>query len=325
MSVQSAKKLIDRALADLAKRGQVYTAQDVEAVLIDCIGLFEIEEVAPEESRLDYLNLFCQAKEVEGRTPKTVERYRYIVTKLLKSVAVPETSITIYHLRKYFSEQKARGVSDSSLEGERAVFSAYFGWLMRERLITANPCDNLAAIKHVKKVRKPYTLTDMERIKDACKTLRDKALVMFLASSGCRVNEVCSLDRDAVNLIAKECVVLGKGNKERTVYINDVAVLALNRYLESRKDDSPALFVGKGSARITPGGVRAALKRIEAASGVENVHPHRFRRTLATNLINRGMPIQEVAAILGHDKIDTTMTYVYIESGNVKSSYSKYA
>lgn len=325
MSVQSAKKMIDHALEELAKRGQVYTAQDIEAVLIDCIGLFDVVEKVRDESRLDYLDLFCQAKQVEGRTPKTVDRYRYIVTKLLKAVTVPETSITIFHLRKYFADQKARGVSDSSLEGERSVFSSYFGWLARERLITTNPCDNLAAIKHVKKVRKPYTLTELEKIKDACCTLRDKALVAFLASSGCRVNEVCSLDRDAVNLIAKECVVLGKGNKERTVYINEVTVLALNRYLASRKDDSPSLFTGHGTKRLSPQGVRAALKRIEAASGVENVHPHRFRRTLATSLINRGMPIQEVAAILGHDKIDTTTTYVYIESANVKTSYSKYA
>ena len=136
---------------------------------------------------------------------------------------------------------------------------------------------------------------------------------------------MCELNRDDIDFAAGECIVHGKGNKERTVYINSVAMMNLKRYLTARGDSNQALFIGQRKNRITPHGVRAMLKVIEEKSGVENVHPHRFRRTLATSLINRGMPIQEVAAILGHDKIDTTMRYVYIDRRSLKNAYQKYA
>jgi site-specific recombinase XerD len=220
---------------------------------------------------------------------------------------------------------KARGIQDRTLEGIRSVYCSYFGWLQKEGLLPSNPCANLTAIKSTKKVRVPYTDVDIEKLKEACQCNRDKALISFLLSTGCRISEVCGLNRDSINFVSGECTVLGKGDKERVVFIDDVTGMLLRRYLSERSDNYDALFVGRGSERMTPGGVRARLHRIAAEAGVENVHPHRFRRTLATSLIDRGMKIQDVASILGHDKLDTTMQYVFMNKDNVKNEYKKYA
>jgi site-specific recombinase XerD len=201
---------------------------------------------------------------------------------------------------------------------------SYFGWLQKEGLLEANPCANLAPIKCVKKVRVPYTEVDIERLKESCWCTRDKALIVFLLSTGCRISEVCGLNRDSIDFISGECTVLGKGNKERTVFIDDVTAMLLQRYLSERTDESPALFSGKGTKRMTPSGIRARLHNIAKKADIDNVHPHRFRRTLATTLINHGMQIQEVASILGHDKLDTTMKYVYIDKTKIKNSYRKF-
>lgn len=162
-------------------------------------------------------------------------------------------------------------------------------------------------------------------MKFCCKTIRDRAILAFMLSTGCRISEMCQLNRDDVDLNTMECRVLGKGNKERIVFLDQVAAMLLREYLAQRKDDSPALFVGRLTNRLSPNGVRKMLSNISSASTVDHVHPHKFRRTLATSLIRHGMPIQEVAAILGHDKLDTTMQYVVLDKTDVKNSYRRYA
>ena len=144
-------------------------------------------------------------------------------------------------------------------------------------------------------------------------------------ATGCRISEVCGLNRGDIDFTNRQCVVIGKGDKERTVYMDDVSTMLLQRYLKSRIDDCEALFIGKGTERMTPGGIRTMLKKLALKANVENVHPHRFRRTLATTLIKHGMSIEEVAQILGHEKIDTTMKYIYIDQSNVKNSYTRQA
>lgn len=211
------------------------------------------------------------------------------------------------------------------MDGVRQVFSAYFGWLQKEGLLRENPTVNLGKIKSVKKVRRPYSEVDLEKLKESCRSDRDRAIMALLLSTGCRISEVCRLNRDSIDFDRGEILVLGKGNKERTVFIDEVAAMLVKRYLESRTDTEEALFIGKGTSRLHPGGVRFMLKSIAKEAGVENVHPHRFRRTLATSLIDHGMAIQEVAAILGHDKLDTTMKYVYLDKNNIKSAYRRFA
>lgn len=176
-----------------------------------------------------------------------------------------------------------------------------------------------------KRQKKTFTDIDMEKLSRSCKCKRDRAIIAFLASTGCRVSEVTGLDRDAVDLDQLTCVVHGKGNKERRVYLDGVTGMLIRAYLAERKDADPALFVNRYNVRMNPDGVREMLNRVAEEAGVEHVHPHKFRRTLATNMARHGMPIQEVARILGHDKIDTTMRYVVLDDEDIKHQYRKFA
>lgn len=305
------------------------TATDMSKVLSivsDKLPRYDMNTIS-DQSNIDSDDLtkaYLTALEVGGRSRLTVERYRYIISRMKATIAVPIRDITVYHLRKYLSDEKTRGISDRTLEGIRQVFSAYFNWLQREGLIKTNPTANLGSIKYLKKQKNIYSDADIERMKCACKNARDKAIVCFLKATGCRISEVTQLNRDDVNFTTMECVVLGKGNKERVVYLDQIAILTLQEYLECRTDQSKALFVGKGSERLTPNGIRRMLTQLGMDAHVEHVHPHKFRRTLATNLIRHGMVIQEVSATLGHDKLDTTMQYVVLDKTAMKHSYCKY-
>ena len=304
------------------------TAADMAKVLSavsDQLADYSVIYAAHETPIDDLLDAYTTAMQIQGRSEKTIERYKYLIGRLMQDVNVPTRSITVYHLRQYLAKEKARGISDRTLEGTREVFSAYFNWLHREQLIDTNPTANLGAIKCPKKIKMTYSEIDIEKMKFCCKTLRDRAIISFLMSTGCRISEMTKLNRDDVDLANLECTVLGKGNKERTVFLDSVTGMLIRDYLNQRKDDSPALFLSKRKKRLTAGGVRAMMVRLAKASTVEHVHPHKFRRTLATSLIRHGMPIQEVAAILGHDKLDTTMQYVVLDKTDVKNSYRKYA
>lgn len=298
----------------------------VLSAVSDQLSYCEVEQLNDENLSLDdLLDAFITALQIEGRSKKTIERYRYLIQKMMNSVKVQTRNITVYHLRKYLAQEKERGISDRTLEGTRQVFCSYFNWLHRERLIDTNPVSNLGAIKCQKKIKGTYTEIDIERLKYNAKTIRDRAIVAFLLSSGCRISEMTQLNRTDVDLTILECKVLGKGNKERTVYLDEATGMLVREYLKQRGDTFPALFAGKGTERISPSGVRQMLVKLSKESNVAHVHPHKFRRTLATNLIRHGMPIQEVASILGHDKLDTTMQYVILNKDDVKNSYRKYA
>jgi site-specific recombinase XerD len=305
------------------------TAEDmtkVMTIVADVLEGFEmLETVVDIDTNDDLLNCYIDALKVQGRSAKTLERYRYIITKMMKKVGVSTRRVTVYHLRSYLSTLQAKGVKDTTIEGERQVFSAYFNWLQRESLIERNPTANLGAIKCAKKKKKIFSRVDIEKLRNNCKTERDKAIVSFLAATGCRISEVTGLNRDEIDFNGLECVVHGKGNKERTVYIDPVAALQLRTYIDGRKDACPALFAGKGGKRLLPGGVRCTLKELAERAGVEHCHPHKFRRTLATELGRHGMPIQEIATVLGHDKIDTTMKYVIVNEEETKHDYRRYA
>lgn len=278
-----------------------------------------------DQEKDDCLNAFLTARTIECRSQKTLDRYRYIIGRLMDFVKLPTRRITVHHIRAYLSAEKARGIADSTLEGYRQIFSGYFNWLQRESLIDRNPTANLGTIKCAKKEKKIYSAIDFEKMNRCCNSTRDLAIINFLSSTGCRVSEMTGLNRDDVNLQSLECAVHGKGNKVRTVYLSDVAGMLLREYLADRKDDHSALFYSKKGNRLAPGSVRYALKQIAMRSNVEHVHPHKFRRTLATNLARHGMPIQEVANILGHENIDTTMQYVVLNKEDTKSSYRRYA
>lgn len=328
MSIASKQLLIKQLRSQL---DDVLTANDLEKVqdkLNDILSAFDVEEIpgAFQNSDSDDLfRAFFDAKKIEGRSDLTLKRYKYILNRMMKEVETPVTQITVFHLRRYLMNLKQTGMADSTLDGIRSVICTFFGWLTKEGLLKTNPAANLSPIKCQKKVRLPFTDTDIEKLKENCFTDRDKALISFLLATGCRISEVCALNRNSIDFQNRQCTVLGKGNKERTVFFDELTAMYLKRYFAQRKDNCVALFANHMRERITPHGVRVQLCDIGKRAGIENVHPHRFRRTLATTLIDHGMPIQEVASVLGHDKLDTTMTYVYIDRTRVKSSYLKYA
>ena len=334
MAIDAKQSFLNEIEKQCADKLTVTGMNDVLRIISDILMDFDMRKLACHRWNMkqdDMLQAFVDSMHVQGRSEKTIERYKYIIGRFMKFTKVQTRNINVYHIRNWIASEKARGIQDSTLEGNRQVLSSFFGWLHREGLIEKNPVVNIGTIKSQKKQRKTYTSTDIERLYQGCEllqgreALRDKAIVHFLRSTGCRISEMTSLNRDAVDLKSLECVVHGKGNKDRTVYMDEVAGLILNQYLQSRKDLNPALFVGKGDKRLEADGVRCMLKRLGKASGVEHVHPHKFRRTLATGLARHGMPIQEICSLLGHEKIETTMHYVNVNKDDTKMDYRRFA
>lgn len=306
----------------------VLTVEQMTAMRRVAVGIldhFEMTELQMTEAGDDdLLECYLQAMRVQSRSKRTIERYEYVIRRLMDALKVPTRRITVHHLRNYLAAEQARGVKDSTLEGTRQVFTAYFNWLQREALIEKNPTANLGAIKVAKVEKKSYSEAEMARLYMSCENVRDRAIIHFLSSTGCRISEMTGLNRDDVDLDKLECIVHGKGNKERMVYLSETAGMLLKEYLESRKDDEEPLFLGQ-RGRLQPGGVRNMMYQLSIRAGVDHVHPHRFRRTRATELTRRGMPIQEVARILGHEKIDTTMKYIHMTNDQVKADIRRLA
>lgn len=325
MALEAKAMLMGEVERDLMDKLTAKDISTVMSIIADRLTRYTMERSNTADYEDDLLTAYINALEVQGRSQLTVERYKYIITRMQEAVRTPTRQITVYHLRRYLADEKTRGISDRTLEGTRQVFSAYFNWLQREGLIEHNPTANLGAIKYPKKTKDVYSEVDMENLKYECASIRDRAIIGFLRATGCRISEVTGLNRDDIDFARLECKVLGKGNKERVVFLDEVAAAAVLGYLNSRTDDSDALFVGKRGNRLSPHGVRQMLTTLGERANVQHVHPHKFRRTTATNLIRHGMPIQEVAAILGHDKLDTTMQYVVINKEDLQNSYKKYA
>lgn len=295
------------------------------STVADVMENFDLREIPSNKTQDDFLLCYLEAMKVQGRSEGTIAHYNGVIKKMLEEVNVSIRNITVYHLRRYLGNLKeTRGLKDSTLESYRSVFSAFFGWLFRETLISKNPVDNLGTIKVAKVVKDIFSDIDMELLRQACTNVRDRAIVAFLASTGCRVGELCKLKRNQVDLNNLECVVHGKGNKERTVYMDSVTAMLIRNYFQIRKDTSDALFATRDGVQFKEGGIRDLMKRLEARSGVSHVHPHKFRRTFATNMVRRGMPIQTVAKLMGHDKIETTMTYVVLFKQDTKYAYQHY-
>ena len=234
--------------------------------------------------------------------------------------------ITSFDLRFYLAMYKEnRKISNRTLENMRKTLSSFFTWLHDEGLIPYNPAKSLAKIKYEKIVKKPFTAIDREKIKNACTSIRDLALTEFLYATGLRVSEVSSLNIDDIDFILREGIVIGKGSKERRFYMSEVCSLYLKKYLQSRTDTNPALFVSTKAPfnRLKKEGIEVSVRKIGTLAKVENVHPHRFRRTLATDLVKKNVPIQDVAEILGHSDLRTTQVYVSLDYATIKYNYNK--
>lgn len=323
--------IIQAVMAALGGRVGQEAADIVQDTLVLQLNKYEVQERCTAVDVVDgsaegMLRKFIATKRIEGIADSTLKRYYEENLKLIQFLHKSLAEITTYDLRFYLSMRREQGkVSNRSLDGMRRCYSSFFGWLAAEGLITRNPCAALAQIKCRKVVRKPFSAAEMEKMRKACSNIRDLALLDFLYCTGCRVSEVSRLDVIDIDFERMSCVVLGKGNKERTVYLSEVAAMHLKEYIDGREDDGNALFTGKGSKRLGKNGIESIVKKIGAIAGVEKAHPHRYRRTLATNLLDRGMNIQDVAEILGHADLKTTQVYCYISQANVQAAYRKYA
>lgn len=273
------------------------------------------------------LELFLTAKEVEGCSPKTIIYYESTINKLNDSLLKPYTQITTDDLRKYLSDyERINGSSKVTIDNIRRIFSTFFSWLEDEDYIVKSPARRIHHVKAPQLVKEVLSDEDLETLRDGCEHSRDLAIVDILASTGMRIGELVRLDRADLNLQERECVVLGKGNKQRPVYFDARTKLHLTNYLKTRSDSHPALFIGlKGKPkRLTIGGIESRLRNLGRQLLLQRIHPHKFRRTLATNAIDKGMPIEQVQKLLGHARIDTTMHYALVNQNNVKASHRRY-
>lgn len=279
------------------------------------------------ESSQDLLALFLTAKGVEGCSPKTIEYYEATLRHMDKSLAKPYTQIESDDLRRYLSDYETeRGSSKVTIDNIRRIMSSFFSWLEDEDCIVKSPVRRIHRVKTAQITKETLSDEELETLRDACESKRDLAVVDLLASTGMRIGELIRLNVVDVNLQERECIVTGKGNKQRPVYFDVRAKLHLAEYLETRADNNSALFVSLDSKarRITVGGMELRLRNLGKKVGVSRVHPHKFRRTLATHAIDKGMPIEQVQKLLGHAKIDTTMHYAMVNQNNVKASHRKY-
>lgn len=270
---------------------------------------------------------FLSAKQVEGCSLRSINYYSSTLDNLIKDLEKPFNQIETEDLRTYLSEyQKKNNASKQTIDNIRRILSSFFTWLEDEDYILKSPVRRIHKIKTTKQVKETYSDENLETLRDNCKTIRDLAIIDILASTGMRVGELVKLNRIDVDFINRECVVLGKGSKERIVYFDARTKLHLQNYLNSRTDDNDALFVSllEPHNRLEIAGVEIMLRKLGRSLEINKVHPHKFRRTLATRAIDKGMPIEQVQKLLGHQKIDTTMEYAIVDQQNVKNSHKKY-
>lgn len=330
MDVRS--KIVDQVLESLPELSADLRDR-IERTLLTSLQNYEVQERCTEVAIHDNTNMglvrkFIATKKLEGKSERTLRRYQPELEKLVYFLDKKLYEVSSYDLRLYLSLYKEqRKISNRTLENMRKTISTFFGWLHDEGLIGQNPARAVKQIKYNKVVRKPFTPVEREKIKSACCCLRDLALIEFLYASGLRVSEVVSLNRNSIDFVTREGTVIGKGGKERRFYLSEVCAEYLRQYLNSRVDDTPALFAGVKAPykRLTKEGIEYIVKTLGKKAGVSNVHPHRFRRTLATDLVRKGVPIQDVAQILGHSDLRTTQVYVALDQSTVKYHYSQAA
>ena len=270
---------------------------------------------------------FLAAKSLEGCSERTLVYYRKTIERMLKSVSKKIKAITTDDLRTYLaSYQEMCKVSKVTIDNIRRNLSSFFSWLEDENYILKSPVRRIHRVKASTSVKETYTDEELEILRDNCSEIRDLAMIDLLASTGMRVGELVRLNRSDIDFNERECVVFGKGNKERIVYFDARTKIHLQNYLNERNDSNQALFVGLRApyARLEIGGVEIRLKKMGEELNINKVHPHKFRRTMATVAIDKGMPIEQVQKLLGHEKIDTTLHYAMVKQSNVKNAHRKY-
>lgn len=323
-----------------------YIIKTVEQRMVKILNNFQMEELHKElvkalqelklsgddinnryVGQINYCEIFICAKRVEGCSEKSIKYYKSTIENMLKSLDKSVKCITTEDLRTYLSEyQRNKNCSRVSIDNIRRILSSFFSWLEDENYILKSPVRRIHKIRTGKIVKETYTDEHIEVMRDSCKEIRDLAMIDLLNSTGIRVGELVNLNIDDIDFNERECIVLGKGNKERRVYFDAKTKIHLKKYLSCRSDDNKALFVSllKPYDRLKISGVEIRMRQLGKNLNISKVHPHKFRRTLATRAIDKGMPIEQVQQLLGHSQIDTTLQYAMVNQNNVKISHRKY-
>ena len=275
----------------------------------------------------ELLDRYFASKRAEGCSEKSLKYYKTTITKAFAEINKDVREIVTDELRNYLMDyQQKHNSSKVTIDNIRRILSSFFNWLEDEDYIIKSPVRRIHKVKVSTTVKETYSDEELEKLRDCCTNHRDLALVDFLASTGMRVGELVLLNREDINFQERECVVFGKGSKERIAYFDARAKLHLQKYLQGRSDNNAALFVAlKGEhSRLTIGGIESRLKKLGEQVGISRVYPHKFRRTLATTAIDKGMPIEQLQRLLGHKRIDTTLHYAMVKQQNVKIAHRKY-
>lgn len=286
-----------------------------------------IELEKDKKDGVDYAELFIASKKVEGCSERTLNYYKTTIDNMLEQINKEIKTVDTDDLRSYLtSYQEKNNCSKVTIDNVRRILSSFFSWLEDEDYIIKSPIRRIHKIKTTKVVRETYSDETIEKLRDSCEEIRDLALIDFLTSTGVRVGELVKLNKNDINFEDRSCIVFGKGSKEREVYFDARTKLHLEKYLSMRNDDNPALFVSLLSPydRLEISGVEIRLRKLGRDLELQRVHPHKFRRTMATKAIDKGMPIEQVQRLLGHAKIDTTLQYAMVNQNNVKLSHHKY-
>lgn len=323
------QKLITAVVQDMLPYLNNAQTEKLQEVLLHTLWDYDISlsDGKAEEREQDLLALFIAAKRIEGCSEKSLKYYQATIQAVLDGIGKPIKEIVTEDIRQYLTNyQQERHSSRVTIDNIRRILSSFFSWLEDEDYILKSPVRRIHKVKTASNIKETYSDEALELMRDSCSEMRDLAMIDLLASTGMRVGELVLLNRDDVDFTERECVVFGKGDKERMVYFDARTKLHLQTYLESRSDDNPALIVSLKSpfTRLSIGGVETRLRELGRHLGVPKVHPHKFRRTLATMAIDKGMPIEQLQQLLGHKRIDTTLQYAMVKQSNVKLAHRKY-
>lgn len=319
-------KEIEQKMASILNNEQ---KEKLKEVLLYTFYNIEVTSIKDElvADTTDYAKMFIAAKRIEGCSERTLNYYETTIKTMIDKLSKKVNSIETEDLRNYLSEYQAKNnCSKVTIDNARRILSSFFAWLEDEDYIMKSPVRRIHKVKATQTVKETYTDEELEEMRDACVEIRDLAMVDFLASTGVRVGELVNLDRVDIDMQERSCVVLGKGGKEREVYFDARTKIHLQNYLNTRTDNNPALFVSllRPYDRLKISGVEIRLRELGKRINIKKIHPHKFRRTMATKAIDKGMPIEQVQVLLGHRKIDTTLQYAMVNQNNVRNSHKKF-
>ena len=326
MKEELATDILQRMLPFLDNAQMKQLRQALESALVR----YDVSEAAlnPEENdSADLIATFIAAKRIEGCSDKTLKYYQATIDAMVASLGKNVRRILTEDLRAYLTEYQNKNQSSRvTIDNIRRILSSFFSWLEDEDYIIKSPVRRIHKVKTACNIKETYSDEELEKMRDSCVEIRDLAIIDTLASTGMRIGEMVRLNRDDIDFAERECVVFGKGDKERIVYFDARAKLHLQEYLATRTDDNPALFVTLRAPhqRLQIGGIEERLRKIGKKLNIPRVHPHKFRRTLATMAIDKGMPIEQLQRLLGHRRIDTTLQYAMVKQSNVKTAHRKF-